>query len=525
MLSSIAGVRTGTRTSQSKMDKRFNTWFDRWLSDRSDVIDARDYQRDKLLEMVKSKHPRYVLAAAPNSGKTLMTIMYLDWLYHNDPKTKALVLTHGLDDLRRQFKDRAQGFRADFLESDKFVIDLPHSVRNTDLEDVDVLVVDEAHHFYFAPGGMIQKFIDKMKPDKQLLLTGTPSDFIMANKAEPGKFHISFIDVYSIHKQGYAQEKLCVTVDTTTFKFGLQDYNKKDELKNNVEIGIDEIESAMTKMMQSILYRLRSHLRMKPEMYKAKHMTIGQKNILKREVGKTMIVCRKLDEAKAVEQFLVNFGYGKEEILRSTHDTDVKGLQAFQDDDRVKFAIVIFRGVLGFDFAELENIIDLTVSRNVNRNFQLFCRLLRKSQTGREKLYMKVVPEDLGPYFKVFMTGVMHLMYGPFLERFNGKNFLDLPAIPKNFLGEIEKEKTEGDEGRKKSKKPNLVELNLQSIFDFIALWHKGDKEEVDAKAYCTIKRAMQTCGYIDMKWSDYTYEELEAKVREIRAEYDKLVA
>jgi len=49
---------------------------------------------------------------------------------------------------------------------------------NIDVEidlDFDVLIVDEAHHYYFAE--MIQSIIRHFNFKKQLLLTGTPAPF------------------------------------------------------------------------------------------------------------------------------------------------------------------------------------------------------------------------------------------------------------------------------------------------------------------------------------------------------------
>jgi superfamily II DNA or RNA helicase len=150
------------------------------------VYKLRDYQQTALKEVDSKfkKTNKVVLSICPSGGKTFTALQYA-----KQNKGRTLVLAHGTDILRTQWLDRAKeyGIKATDKINSKIVVNLPQSVyRRTDLEQVDLLIIDEAHEFYFAKGkkkkgttfGMLQSIIKKVKPKKILFLTGTPSKFI-----------------------------------------------------------------------------------------------------------------------------------------------------------------------------------------------------------------------------------------------------------------------------------------------------------------------------------------------------------
>jgi Mor family transcriptional regulator len=56
----------------------------------------------------------------------------------------------------------------------------------------------------------------------------------------------------------------------------------------------------------------------------------------------------------------------------------------------------VHRGVLGFDYADLINLVDMSGTRNVDRLFQMLCRLVRRSKhfPDAKKLFLKVTNEN-----------------------------------------------------------------------------------------------------------------------------------
>lgn len=207
---------------------QFNVFFAQWISTRKakgTEIDFRDYQSEMLWEVIErigagksslNTTSKFILSACPNAGKTLMAIIYIDWCLYLNPAFRVLVLTHGQVNLKTQFMEEAAKYDADFLKSNNIQIALPHGTHRKDLKKVDLVVVDEAHQFYFAK--MMQTILQKTQPDQQLLMTGTPSDFIAHNLTHADdQFDISFIDVKTIFDMGFANN-VHVEVASTTYE-------------------------------------------------------------------------------------------------------------------------------------------------------------------------------------------------------------------------------------------------------------------------------------------------------------------
>lgn len=507
-------------------ETEFINWMHVWVLDRrmrGIKIDERDYQYDKLLEVFREffnheGHKKFVLAASPNSGKTLMTIMFLDWCISHISNFRALVLTHGQTNLKNQFNKSAVMFKADFLKvNDSVIVDLPHSVHRKieSMGRFNLVVVDEAHQLYFADDGMVQNIIKTVDPDCELLLTGTPSEFIMRNIQDPGSYYISFIDLYTLHNLGYLHNDVLVEVASSTYDFGMDSdikrhYNSAGELKRTT----DTDRKGIFDTMRNVMDRLMSRLKTNPELYKNK-LTRGITDLFpKTQVDKTMIVCRKISEAGYVREFLLEYGFTEDQILQSTtgeHDGD---LDDFKYNDKIRVAIVVYRGILGFDYPELANVIDLTCSWNVNRIFQLYCRLVRKSDKIGVKFYYKIVPERHLDFFNEFMKAVLHLSHSHFLKMFNGSNFLDMPIKYKS--DPMSKDKNVGEDNLIVHRGKNDVvhqkimpAFGLDFIFDLKRLSHIGGSP-CESKFYETLNSYM---GHIKnvarIKWDTQTDDEL----------------
>lgn len=571
----------------------FYEWCRLWVSTRQMrgiKIDYREYQSDKLYEIITGNFRKFVLCCCPNAGKTLISIMLLDWFYHVNPMFKAVVLTHGIDELRRQFRASVIKYEPDFARisaqsewntmsinkkmkyiktgmGDNIIIDLPQSVKKRkQLGKVDLVIVDEAHHFYFAK--MVEDIIKDVKPDMELLLTATPSVFIMYNKENKNldgmAYHISYLSIYELWKIDFMQDVL-VEVASTNYHINWgEDYNAKGDLTGKNKLTEKQVRSAMSQMMIKIMKRLRSRLKMHPEL-----LTNGEQALTalkmydgiqlfpkdKEKIGKTMICCRNKKEAGWIHEFLEKeYGYSKENICQCTYDrNDVPNLMPFKEDPKVRFAIVIYKGILGFDMADMENIIDITGSRNINRIFQLYCRLIRQSTTVTDKFYYKLVPDELVYFFKKFMAAVLHLSHTKFISEFDGKNFYDMPILLKEPMvkphtpslrnlmisntagaiiytddfqvmdemsynstlqGRYMKEgwyKIEGTDGwisaddieviRNETSPRAIKGLSLQCVFDLIPMYHMGDRA-CDSKAFITLRQVMRELDMaVQMNW------------------------
>lgn len=392
---------------KNEVTKNFNKWFS------TRALKILNYQRDILLNKIPNsletnKLPT-VLAACPAAGKTIMAIYIIEWYLIQNPGSRVLILTHGTTVLRTQFIQEleiinpaynyslvAKGKKLHTIQS-PVIIALPQTLNCVDkLAKFDLVVVDEAHQFYFAD--MVQKILNKVKPKHQLLLTGTPSEFIAK------KFPIIPISLSQLMDYGMVED-LKIEIASSAYDFRNKDYNEYHELKPGTKIKA----SHTNKTLSTLIASLKTNIR-----------------------GKTMIACQSIVQAKQINKYLQQQNYN---TALSTNDHDKESIEIirFKQEKKCQILIVVYRGILGFNLPELQTVIDMTVSQNINRIFQLLARVVRKHPKGLKKKYIKVAPKYLQEYFNYIMTAVMCLTDEKYFTKFNGNNFMDL-EIPVKML-------------------------------------------------------------------------------------------
>lgn len=384
------------------------------------------YQSEVLQKIEKSmqKQEITVLAACPSAGKTIMSIYCIENYLIEHPLAKVLVLTHGTTVLRTQFHDVLEETKpaytynlvakfSEFDYSKQVNVCLPQTINGNLLPHFDLLVVDEAHQFYFAD--MVQEIIKRIAPSKQLLLTGTPSVFIQRG------FSIIPIPLLRIYDEGMIAD-VRVEIATSSYNFDIiKDYNEDKELKSEIEILENETTKTLDELLSKIIAKLNNN------------NSIHTWSQTLAELKKTMFACKSQQQAVQVKQYFDNIGI-KSALSISDIDTDSTEIWRFKTETDCLILIVVGRGILGFNYAELVNIVDMTTSQNIDRIYQLFCRVVRKHSDGDKKLFFKIAPKDKSDYYKYIMTGVLALSSEEFFCKFNGKNFDDIkiPVIKNN---------------------------------------------------------------------------------------------
>lgn len=318
-----------------------------------------------------------VLAAAAGAGKTNMVIELLNKHYLPEYKDhKVLILSHGQVVLRNQWIDRFDRVGVNFsfqklvsgstIDLSKQVyIGIPQYFNKDRLKLLKnkkiLLIVDEAHQYYFAKDGMVEKIIQSIKPESTLCLTGTPSEFIRRNK-----FKTNFISPNEVANRG-AYSYVSMELSHSPYSFKREEYLKSGELRT--DINIDKAETYMT--LENMLRQL------------------DQK-----ELKKTMIICSSQKQAIDVERFFIN---NKQLTALSTSDTDADSgaIKFFLEHDDCKVLSVVNRGILGFDCPEIMNLLDLKCSYNPNVIMQYLARIFRLHPTGRvKKRYLRAMNGD-----------------------------------------------------------------------------------------------------------------------------------
>jgi superfamily II DNA or RNA helicase len=162
-----------------------------------------------------------VLAASPGAGKTLMSIIFIHIYLKINPGAKILVLTHGTSILKNQYIENISKYKSTFIwnvitennnytellyDNNDVIISLPQAIHRKKLGKFDLIIVDEAHQFYYTDykidDNMIETIIKKIKPQNELLLTGTPTDFVLKKE----KYNIITIPLTLLLKIGQARD-------------------------------------------------------------------------------------------------------------------------------------------------------------------------------------------------------------------------------------------------------------------------------------------------------------------------------
>jgi len=447
-----------------------NQWFE------SRGLRVLTYQSEAIGKVQESLGQREitVLAACPSAGKTLMTIYMMEEYLRENPNHKIMVLAHGTTILRTQFHDVLKETKPAFTYNlvEKFTqydvtadvnICLPQTLAGNVLNKIDLLIVDEAHQFYFAEK-MMKEIIKQTKPKKQLLLTGTPSPFIRKG------FKIIPVTLNTIFDEGMISD-LYVEIATSSYTFDpMADFNPHtDELKSSVHIKESETKKTLDNLVSKIVERLKSirgneYQNLLPEWLPTL-----------KSLQKTMITCRSQQQAMQVKHYFDKIGV-KSALSISDIDYDSSEIEVFKQDVDCLILIVVGRGILGFNYPELVNVVDMTTSQNVDRIYQLLCRVIRKHPEGHRKLFFKVAPNIHSDYYKYIMTAVLSLADESFFTKFNGKNFSDMIIPVIKTKRDHHESNNNGGNGKPRPKTLKPIDFEGLPVFEFFKdLYHKKD--------------------------------------------------
>jgi hypothetical protein len=424
-----------------------------WFNQRG--LEPLDYQPMAIITTIKSDKKKVVLAAAPNSGKTTMTICIIDLLKEVNPNMKVLILTHNQIILRDNFIKNidklGKPFNYQVIESgcdditEDVVISIPATMINCkNLPKFDLVIVDEAHEYYKKD--MVQTIIKKVKPSREILLTGTPSPFIGDEK-----YDLVYVTGMDVYEAGNSAD-VYTEISTSTYFMDQKDYNTDGEVHKSYNFGKNETIVTLDDVMSKVYNRLVSKMR-QPKNYA--YSPLVDWVFLNKNMGRTMIACRNQSQAKKVGDYFTSKGI-KNIVSISDSDSDNELLRAWEQKQEYRVLIVVRRGILGFSDETLVNLVDMTMSKNINRMFQLYNRVTRKFGDTK-KLYIKVVPANLSDYHSVFVAGMLSMLHEEWYTKFNGKNFYEM-RIP------IKKNTTKRNGGTGISKSTTKVKLRIEDL-------------------------------------------------------------
>jgi superfamily II DNA or RNA helicase len=465
---------------------------------------------DKIWHDLKTSGKPGVLGACPGAGKTRMALeIVVKKFLKETPNGKALIFTHGQVLLRDQWREVAvnvvKKHRATVVEKGKHaakaikdnhvILAIPQTLAKAKVETVDFLIVDEAHQRFLAR--QMQELICKLKPKYILLLTGTPSHYI-GNPA----YTVHGITLEELMDYGSVTDPMIEIVKGCD-EYSLEDYDKSTWHLKEGHMTETATERTLDRILPQILRKLTSANRSKPEQFDWIKEIKSWKQLADK-LQKSMIVCNDQRHAQDVHQYFAKRGVSSVLSISKLGD-GVAELEKFKSDDSTRLFIVVNRGNIGFSFEELFNLIDLSGTQNVNRLFQMLCRLVRPSKDNprQKKLFIKVTNQELQHLTFAVMSFVVALStkrhYYSYTTQYRIDKIQEIP-VPAKFMDRIE------DDSAIKRLGPGINEEELPRLLTFTELKQKAP---VGTIAYTNLKTVISKV-YKNKKEEGYKIEHLE---------------
>lgn len=369
---------------------------------KTDII-LRDYQFEPY-NFLNSDFDKLVLAMCPSSGKTETVIYYINELIKKNKDLKILILPHSTNVLLNNFYDRLEQrnvcftYSTDTSKNTNVHVILPQSISKIKGK-YDVIIIDEAHENYFAK--TVQNIIKKTSCKKQILLTGTPSKFIGKDD-----FKIHFLALNELDKNTIP--KLRIDIIESYYNWN-DNYNYNHEVKKQFNYEDSDTKKSIEKTFKFITNRS------------------GNKSI-----NKTLIVCNNINQSKSVKSYLDSIGLFSV-ISNSENDTKSELVQDFKHN-KINILIVVNRARLGYDDADLINLIDMSGTLNPNLIYQMMARVLRGSNDS-QKYYVRLTSKKDDLLNSEISTSLaLMLTDKKYISTFNGKDFSSKKIIIPNYF-------------------------------------------------------------------------------------------
>lgn len=461
---------------KSKVANQFNSII------KSRGLTELPYQKDFLTnKLYQNPSKPVVFAAGTSAGKTFTMAMWLE-IFYSDSKNKnkiSLLIPASKTVLRDNTKNSFEEFNPSFsyvICKDKkdlqqaiddkiqVIIALPQTlIRSISiLPKVERFILDEAHQWYFKT--TIQSLIKKVKPNYQLLLTGSPSRFVAQND----KFICKFVPVMELYELGHVHNAK-IEVVSSSYDFKQADYlSSYGNLKSNKTNSPTKAKQALEMVIDEMITKLKSTTSSK---ITRNWKGINKVNSFFNHLSKTIIYTHSTKQADTFFKILDKKMKGSVLLSHSENDGKSELFTQFQNDDNIRILIAVDRGRLGFNMPELFNIVDFTMTQSLDMLLQMYGRLLRKSADNpdKQKIYFKVATKNTADYFVDLMTAMLCLTTNDeptyYYSSYNGKNMGGI-RIPKVLMNKKRvKAHIPSQLAKSKSTKPyvSLTELGIPS--------------------------------------------------------------
>ena len=416
----------------------------------------------KALQAIAGGIKEFVFATAIGGGKTIEAMHMIKWALENG--YYVVIFCHGTTDLLNQW---IAYLKKNGISSPNLLVTLPHSCRSAikwtqepGRPKQGLLIVDEAHEFYLAKGpklvtkdldldpevkqrkldtSMVKHFIRETQPSLQILLTGTPSKFIWANKYDNAQRLIIFTPGVAVHYAGLADKEhgpyyslpfvamvAAPYMDMVRDAVGFVGTNFAPSAADS-QLAVDNLIWAMLDTLEATDGMTNGtqrntavrHARNLREAREAMADTSQAVEVFKL-TGQLLFVCASKAQAEAAHRGFLTRGV-KALLSEMGSDPDSLNIAEFRNNPEIQVLVVVRRGNLGLNKDNLRWVVNATGSSNIDFIHQLLGRVVRP-WSGGQKYFFQLTSGHNPKADALLLQAAICLFETEFFQKFDGQN-------------------------------------------------------------------------------------------------------
>jgi superfamily II DNA or RNA helicase len=270
------------------------------------------------------------------------------------------------------------------VKATPLTIFIPQTVSHNDIGKFDLIVVDEAHQILDVEEGLLQNIIDQSskKNTKLIGLTGTGHNLLTGTTFSKDDPDVSII-IRDVPFAIEGKRIMPVDLDLCYFDFKLtkECYNQGGDI---TEKGKQVLKSnlCMSRKLLTVLDQIKDQ-------------------------NKTLIICPAGTPTNQIVHKMLNARQAGSAVLKSSYNSRVSNEEAeygFRYDPKVKFLVVVAMCGTGWNYSELDCVVDLTFTRNVSLMIQRISRACRYHQ-GKKPRYVYCADNSRPDYDSHLLIG------------------------------------------------------------------------------------------------------------------------
>lgn len=329
------------------------------------------------------------LAWYTGAGKTNVFVALCKDLVAANPQIRIGLSAYLTTEIRDQIKARLDDFGlkdvshtihgASWARDKNIYVFNPQSIYRKDLAmTFDYFIVDESHAGTAEDCLMIRSILKKTttQDSKILLVSATPWDTLALPDFEGISVYKRPLD------QGFADGLV------TDFRFHAEEAKitfKPDDFSRQGDLGANATQRQMAVLKSACIGKMEYLL-------KSYDKELGRKCLVICPPGNYAEIARELAQRFGGRAF-IQLESGKSKLLDIGFEDTSENLDKFKSDDS-RFLFVVHKCQVGFDMAELNSVIDFTMSRNIKTLAQRCGRVARRNGS-QEKHYFYVYDTSL----------------------------------------------------------------------------------------------------------------------------------